>query len=202
VSVPDDAVALVVLLHGYGDPPGRLRETLAPSLPIGSGLVVPTGPVHTADGPAWFAGEPDGDGPPLSETLDALASLIEQSARTTSLDDRAITVVGYSQGAATALALACRATDGWRPHTTIAIAPWLTDEPDISWDFAAAADRGGRVLLVQGEHDDVVPTAQARSAARVLERHEVSVTLIEHPGGHALDDVPADAVRRWWQAPH
>ncbi len=166
------------------------------------GLIVPSGPVQTDDGPAWFATGAAGFAPRLSDTLDALVDLIEPSARTASLDDRAVAVVGYSQGAAVALALACRATSGWRPTTTIAIAPWLTDEPDITWDFAAAANHGSRVLLVQGDDDEVVPATQARSAKRVLERHGVSVSLIEHPGGHALDEVPVHPILEWWQAPH
>jgi predicted esterase len=193
---------LVVLLHGYGDAPDRLRAALAPSLPARIGMIVPSGPVQTDDGPAWFAAEAAGDAPPLSTTVDALVELIEQSANTASLDDRAVAVVGYSQGAAVALALACRATGGWRPATTIAIAPWLTDEPDIAWDFAAAADHRSRVLLVQGDDDEVVSTTQARSAKRVLERHGVSVSLIEHPGGHALDEVPVGPILEWWQPPH
>lgn len=191
-----------MLLHGYGDAPDRLPAALVPSLPARVGLIVPSGPVSTAEGPAWFAADTPAGAPPLSDTLDALVELIEQSARTASVDVRSVTVVGYSQGAATALALACRATPGWRPVTTVAIAPWLTDEPDITWDFAAAADLGGRVLLVQGDHDEVVPTAQARSAARVLERHGVAVSLIEHPGGHALAEVPFGSILEWWQTPH
>jgi predicted esterase len=76
----------------------------------------------------------------------------------------------------------------------VALAAWLPDEPGLGWDFHGAAASGVRVLLVHGTEDDVVPLPQARSAARVLERHDVEVNLIEVPAGHDLSSLLAPAV--------
>ncbi len=94
--------------------------------------------------------------------------------------------VGWSQGAATALALTLRSGPGLRPPIVIALAPWLPHEPDIAWDFGAAAAAGLRVLLVHGRDDDVVAVELGRSAHRVLERSGVDVTWIEIDAGHDL----------------
>jgi predicted esterase len=42
------------------------------------------------------------------------------------------------------------------------------------------------VVLVHGEADEVVPVAQGRSAARVLERAGIDVTFVERDTGHVL----------------
>jgi predicted esterase len=68
----------------------------------------------------------------------------------------------------------------------IALAPWLPNEPDVAWDFAAAAGDGLRVLLVHGRDDEVVAVEQGRSTHRVLERSGVDVTWIEIDAGHDL----------------
>ena len=149
-------------------------------------------------GPAWFASAPDDTGPGLPETLDALTSWIGAVAAEASIDPSATDVVGYSQGAATSLALAFRADAGLRPRAVAAHAAWLANEPGIDWDLASGRDV--RVLLTSGTDDEVVPAQQSRSAARALERAGVTVEQFELDAGHELDALPVDHIATWLTA--
>jgi predicted esterase len=197
-DVPVGARRLLVGLHGYDDDPTALMAQLRALDDAGTfGVIVPVAPTTTTSGgAAWFPSSPGDIGPPLVETLDALrASVVELRATS---DE--IVVVGYSQGAAVALALALGTTTGWRPNAVVALAAWLPNEPDLEWDFAGAARRGLRALLVHGTNDDVVPVEQGRSVRRLLERRGVDVGWNEIDAGHALGPL-AEAARPWLGRP-
>ena len=190
---------LVVALHGHDDDPTAIGDAIAVAMPADRALCVASGPIRTPHGRGWF--DPLGDAadpaPPLSSTVDGLRAVIAAASEQAGIDDTAVDVVGWSQGAAVALALALSAQLGWRPATVIALAGWLPNEPDITWDFDAAARDGVRVVLVHGTRDEVVPPAQARSAQRVLERHAVPTEWVEVDAGHdvvALVTAARDAI--------
>jgi phospholipase/carboxylesterase len=196
VDVAASSTHLLVALHGHADEPSTL-STVARSLASSGDLatLLPRGPVDAGGRPAWFASEPDDRGPALADTLDALDALIDETCRTHGLDRSATALVGYSQGAAAALALSFRVGHAPRPAQVLSHAAWLPDEPGIDWAFGEAT--AVRVLLSHGTHDDVVPVQQGRSVARVLERHGVDVELVEVDAGHALADFPVDEALRW-----
>jgi phospholipase/carboxylesterase len=183
-----------VCLHGYGDDPAGLAAT-GTALDPTSTLLVPTGPVDAGGRPAWFASGPADRGPPLVTTLDALDALIDATCETHHLDPSDTAVLGYSQGAAAALALAFRVGARRRPAHVVVHAAWLLDEPDVDW--ALAEGGATRALLTHGRDDDVVPVQQGRSAARVLERHGVDATFVEIDAGHDLGHFPVDEAARW-----
>jgi phospholipase/carboxylesterase len=131
------------------------------------------------------------------QTLDRLRASIP--ARHTESDDTEsddIVVLGYSQGAAVALALALAASSGWRPTAVVALAAWLPHEPGLDWDLTAAEHAHLRVLLVHGTHDEVVPAAQGRSAHRLLARHGIETSYRELETAHQLAPL-AEAAREW-----
>lgn len=186
-----------MLLHGYEDEPADLfglRDRLDPG---GSAIMLaPTGPVRAPGGPAWFTSSPDDEGPPLVETIEALGRLVKAACGDHRVDPSATRVVGYSQGAAMALAFGFGGVETVRPARIAAHAAWLTGEPSLSWDLAGGAGRTA-VLLTHGVDDEVVPLTQGRSAARALERSGVDVDLVEIDAGHSLADLPTDAIARW-----
>ena len=178
----------MLALHGYGDDPAGLTALLEPlAAERRWSLLAPTGPVHTAHGAAWFPSRDGDTGPSLSSTLDATEALAAEACAERQLrPDRDLVVLGWSQGAAAVLALTLRGGPVVRPAVVIALASWLPNEPGLTWDFAAAAQNGLRVLLVHGRDDDVVAIEQGRSTHRVLERSGVDVTWIEIEAGHDL----------------
>ena len=132
--------------------------------------------------------------PSAATGLGALAATIAGVADEAGVDPAHVVVLGYSQGAAAALALAF-AVGGLRAGAAVVgIAGWLADLPGLRWDLAR---RHTRELLVHGSDDDVVPVVAGRSAARALRRHDVDVTFVERPGGHALTTDLLEPVRTW-----
>jgi phospholipase/carboxylesterase len=190
-----------VLLHGHGDQPERLlglAHVIDPERRWS--WFVPTGPTRTdGGGAAWFPSAPGDDGPPLAEALDALDAAVDRTSLGLGTDPTRSAVLGYSQGAAAALALVCRAGAPWRPGAAAGVAAWLADEPELAWDLTAAADAGTAFRLVHGTDDPVVPVQLGRGAARALERHGAAVTWVERDGGHELDR-PALAATGVWLA--
>ena len=143
--------------------------------------------MRTAHGAAWFTSQDGDTGPTLSSTLDATETLATEACAERQLKPaRDLVVLGWSQGAAAALALALRRDVAVRPAVVIGLAAWLPNEPGITWDFPAAAQDGLRVLLVHGRDDEVVAVEQGRSAYRVLDRSGVDVTWTEIDAGHDL----------------
>lgn len=171
---------LLVALHGHGDDPSEFSAAIAPLAESSArALVVPPGPVRSAGGRAWFPSLADDDGPALAPTLDRLDAMISAAG-----DPADIVLLGWSQGAATALATVLRLGAAIRPRLVVALAAWLPNEPDVAWDIAAA--QSTRFLLVHGVDDPVVPVEQGRSAARVLERAGLDVSIVEVAAAHDL----------------
>lgn len=189
---------LVVLLHGYQDDPSSwlgLTDTLDPGGRFD--FVIPRAPFETPGGPAWFAADlersPDER---LADSLTALDALIATEAAALDLAPTATTVVGYSQGGATALALAFRAG---RPVTYAAVAVlagYLPSAEDLEWDFITAAGVT-KTLIVHGTDDEAVPVLQARSATKVLGRNDVDYDFAEVDTGHGLGPTLVAPLIRW-----
>jgi phospholipase/carboxylesterase len=203
LTTPAGATRLLVVLHGHGDEPTALADQVDALLgPRGragrAALAAPTGPTRTASGlPAWFPTAAGDDGPSLVTALDALEETIDEAVAAAGTDAASTVVLGSSQGASTALALAFRAGSRCRPAAVAGLAAWLPDEPGVDWAGSDRAPGGSAVpaLLAHGEDDEVVPLLQGRAATRALRRWGVPVTLRLHPGGHRTPPaVLADAV--------
>lgn len=182
---------LLVLLHGHGDEPGRLLDhldTIDPGRRFTS--VAPRGPVAAADDtPSWFDDETDG-----ATLVAAVHERIEWAAGSTGLEASEVVVLGYSQGAAAALAVAA---SGSVPLAgVVAVAGWLPNLAGLALEPAT----GLAVLAVHGAGDDVVPAPAGRSAARFLERSGCAVDWHEVATGHLLDATLLAPVAGWLAA--
>ncbi len=192
-----------MLLHGYQDDPTSLFEAVEELDPEARfRFVVPRAPFETPDGPAWFAAtHPDEDptGHSHRRLVDSLAELNElireESAAIGTAPSDTI-VIGYSQGGATALALALRADAPFQVAAVAAIAGYLPDTDGLTWNFEASA-KTTRVLLVHGTDDDQVPVLQSRSASKVLRRHGIDCEFVEIETGHVLDEDLLIQVAEW-----
>ena len=201
IDVPDGhrPSGLLLALHGYEDDPVGLAALLAPlAADRDWSLLAPTGPVRTARGAAWFPPRTATPVRPSRAPSMPLEALAGRSLRRTTACNRTTTSscsVGRKERP-WRWRSRCVSDPAVRPAVVIALAAWLPNEPGITWDFAAAAHDGLRLLLVHGRDDEVVAVEQGRSAYRVLERSGVDVTWIEIDAGHDLD-VLLTAVPGW-----
>ena len=187
----DGGDRLLVLLHGHGDDPAALADRRDELDPAHRWTVaVPRGPVDLDDGgPAWFADGGVADAERLRTTLDGA---LTSAAEATGLATAEAVVLGWSQGAAAALALV--AADGWpRVAGVAAVAGWIPHLDGVAW----APDPGAVVLGVHGTDDEVVALPAGRSAARLLSRAGAAVTWREHDAGHELTSAMLADVA-WW----
>jgi predicted esterase len=186
--VPGEPSPVLLALHGHDDDPARFAAQIRPlTAARGWTLLAPAGPLPTTSGRAWFASPDDPDGPPLGSTLDQL----ERTVAAPQAEGRPV-VLGWSQGAATALALTLRAGASIRASALVALAPWLPNEPGVDWDLSRESLGDLSVLVVHGLHDDVVDVQQGRSVRRVLERAGIDVTLAEVEARHELHALLAE----------
>jgi phospholipase/carboxylesterase len=191
--------ALVLALHGHQDDPSALAQRLAPLTAPGRTLLSPRSAIVLPEGPVWFrtddAGPVEAD---LVASLDALDEAIDDATTTRGIGRDQAVIGGFSQGAAVALALALRDGGARAPLGGVfCVSGWLPHAEAVTYDAAALAAGGTRVLVVHGADDDIVPVQQGRSAARYLERHGVAVQYVEQPGGHHLGAGAVSELARW-----
>jgi predicted esterase len=191
---------IVVALHGFEGDPAHLASRLAGSIdPSRWAVLTPRGPVSTGSGPSWFAtadGAPDEAG--LRDALDDLDALIDEAAAEHDLTRSSVVVGGFSQGGATALALALRHPGDTHPLGGVfSVSGWLPHLETVHYDMPGLAAAGTPVLVIHGEEDEVVPIQQGRSAARLLSRRHVAVQFAELAGDHHLGAEGDHHLRDW-----
>ena len=182
---------LVVLCHGLGAD-GQDLIDLAPywgrTLPHAA-FAAPDAPDACDMGPfgrQWFA---IGDRSPAriaagaSVARAALDSFIDAELARLALPPDAYALMGFSQGAMTALYTGLRRTTP--PRGVLAYSGAL-----VAADRLAEATAQPPVLIVHGEDDTVVPVTRSRAAQQALESAGFAVQSLYCPRlGHGIDEV-------------
>lgn len=200
---PSERPPLLVLLHGIGADERDLlplAEMLDPRL-----LCVSVRAPHEAApmGYAWYeidwtASPPRSDLAQAEVSREALVALLQQLPARHGTDPARTFLLGFSQGAAMALAVALTRPDLARgavlhsgralPHVEPLIAP-------------AAALAGLEVLVVHGVDDDVVPIANGRELRDLLApRLGDRLTYREHEAGHFVTAATLQDAAAWLRA--
>jgi predicted esterase len=196
---PDQASeGVLVVLHGHDDDPAAYVDVAEAMAPPGYACRVLAGPVATGSRHSWWTSDDDG----VADTTSVLAGIQLLDDVVTAIvaaGGRAI-VAGFSQGGALALLWALRTpiVEGAPTATALAVlAGWLPTVDGVEVDPASC--RAARVLIAQGDDDEVVAAQLGRAVARLLERHDVDTTTVSGPWTHTVD--PYVAVVRDWLTP-
>jgi phospholipase/carboxylesterase len=196
---PDEALPVVIALHGYGGSPEHLAA-IFDGFPVRARVLLPRGKKRAGKGWGWFDFAISTR--PLS---DEMAGEIA-AASETALRDVAVRmhgrpscgrpiVVGYSQGGFLAWALAARS-----PAVVAAAFPIAGMLPPKLHPARAPAD-APRVVAFHGEADQLVEFGYDLSTQARFEQVGFAATLRRYPGlGHApaaplLSDVRQELVR-------
>jgi phospholipase/carboxylesterase len=184
-AVPDPQ--LLIVLHGHDSSPedaGALARQIDPDARFAH--VAPEGPYDTVGGGReWFS---DTAGS-LARTQIVLSSLFAELAAT-----GPVVVVGYSQGAAAALATL---TSPGAPSVkaVACVSGYLGEEPGLDHNLGRLA--GTTVLVQHGRQDDVVPDFLARDLVTALEAAAVDVTAQWFEMGHERTVESLAALTEW-----
>lgn len=196
--------SLVVILHGVGSSAAAmspLADRILHGVP-GALIVAPDAP-HRFDGGGpgrqWFSvsGVTEVNRPSrISDARPTLRAFLNQELVLAGLGWDRLAVVGFSQGAMMALALA---TEPEPPAVVVAIAGRLASP------IAETALRRPSVLILHGDHDAVVPVSCAEQAASALATAGFPVDLEIAAGhGHGISNTQAERIMRHlkqWLAP-
>lgn len=175
-------VYLVVLLHGEGaDGAAIIDQALnwAPTLPKADFVAVEAPLAGPDGGRSWFT--EDGVNGGLETAAAALDSFLDVALAQRRLPDSHLALVGFSQGAALALATALR-----RPSPMAAVIAFSGALPE---SLPLSLGTSTPVLLIHGEADEQVPFAHMQATKERLKSAGVPVKSMRRPGlGHSMDD--------------
>jgi phospholipase/carboxylesterase len=182
----DDALPLVVAIHGLGDTPSGLVP-LFEGFPLAARVVLPRAPTPHAGGGSWFPLPWDRGGEAAFERGVAaaaaqLAALLETLPRERPTEGRPV-VTGFSQGGILAFALATT-----RPDLVSAAIPIAGGLPRGLWPRALPRGASAvRLRALHGRNDEVLPPQPTEALVAHLRRLGFDAELRLFPGtGHAL----------------
>jgi phospholipase/carboxylesterase len=187
---------LVVLLHGYcadGSQLIGIGRQWQPQLPAAV-FVAPDAADPCTDSSVvrqWFSlttREPAERWRGVTQARPVLDEFLDETLQAYSLDESRLAIVGFSQGAEMALHVGLRRKQP--PAAIIGFSGILVGPEHLDETVAArqSASRP-RVLLVHGDHDDVIPVNDMLSSADRLAAAGIPCERYVSAGvGHALDE--------------
>ncbi|MBV8570648.1 MAG: alpha/beta hydrolase [Acidobacteriaceae bacterium] len=181
----------ILLLHGTGGdesdliPIGRM---IAPE----SALLSPRGKVLEEGMARFFRRLSEGvfDQADLEFRTAELERFIERAAAAYNIDKLRLLALGFSNGANIAASLLLRS-----PH---ALAGGILIRGMLPFQPAQLPDLHGRhILLLNGDHDPIVPRTQPQQLAALFRTGGAQVTLEWQPAGHALTQRDIAVAAAW-----
>jgi predicted esterase len=188
-----DTKAVWIVCHGYGHLAGEFIARFAP-VDDGAHLIVapeglnryyhdtrPGASQTSAVGATWMTKEDRAS--EIGDQITYLDALYQTIFRDVARDAVRLTVLGFSQGAATAAR--------WLAHTRLPVDRaifWAAGIPD---DVALTADtalRRAELVFVVGARDEYATAERVARQVAALRAADKSFTQIEFAGGHRLDD--------------
>jgi phospholipase/carboxylesterase len=192
----EEALPLVVAIHGLGDRPESFAGVLE-GMPLRARVVLPRGidPFH--DGFAWFPAGSLGNAEQLAagtrRAADRIAEMLAELARRRPTAGLPI-VTGFSQGGMVSFTLAVLHPEAVRAAFPVGglLAPPLYPS---AWPLGR---RTPKIHAFHGAADERVPVDGARATVKRLTEVGLGAELSEYPGvGHTIS---ADMKRDLWKA--
>lgn len=172
----------VYALHGYGQHPGFFLRKFLP-LPEGVRMIAPEG-LHRyylngnygRVGASWMTKED------RLHDIEDYVIYLDQVHEAITTHQKTI-VLGFSQGAATAVRWVCQG----KVHAHKLIL-WAGSFPqDLDLPSASQKLRSTELILVVGDNDEFIKQPAIKEVRKLLDQHAISYNLIEFKGGHDID---------------
>ena len=186
------ATDLWMVCHGYGQLAGRFVSHFACIAKAGRVIVAPEAlhrfyinppPAPAPDrrvGATWMTREDRAND--IADYIDYLDILISELAAQS--PQARVRVLGFSQGTATVLRWAVRATRA--PHDLIL---WAGEVPaDADWNMGARKLAHTSIHAVRGRQDELTPNTALQRNLQTLSAVGLTYQMHEFDGGHHLDE--------------
>ncbi len=190
----DRGHGVVVILHGHADEPADARAWARRMAPSGWEVVAPGAPRDESGTRSWFRSGPRGaDAASLQSSAERVAELVDDLRGPAG---RPVALIGFSQGAAVALAVGA---GGAQPDAVVSICGFLaeTGGPAPVRPEVRSGPRHPSTLLVAGSSDEVVPPFFSEDAAAALSASGAGATLRVVESGHELTEEIGELVHDW-----
>lgn len=183
---------LFVTLHGTGGNESEITA-LASALDPGAAVLSPRGRVTEQGMNRWFRrlGEGIFDVDDVIARAAELAGFIGAARSAYGLEGRAITALGFSNGANIALAVA-QLHPGVFSRVIAFSGMYPFGDRVLEADLA-----GAEVLMLGGDADPMAPLDRVRVAVSELTRKGADVELALRPGGHGITPSDLENARSW-----
>lgn len=177
-----DAKDHVYALHGYGQHPGFFLRKFLP-VPDGIRMIAPEG-LHRyylqgnygRVGASWMTKED------RLHDIDDYVKYLDQLHNALTAEQQTI-VLGFSQGAATAVRWVCQGKV--QPHKLIL---WAGSFPqDLDLPSASQKLQSTELILVVGDNDEFIKQPAIKEVKELLDQHAIPYRLVEFNGGHDID---------------
>lgn len=179
----------LILLHGYGSNEEDLFS-FASELPDEYYIFSVRAPYDLQPfGHAWYAIHFDADENKFSddeqakESRDIIISFVEQIKDKYPIDEKQITLIGFSQGAILSYATALSYPE--KIARVVALSGYLNENILIE-NFRTKDNKHLQFFISHGTVDQVIPIDWARKAKPFIENMNLSVTYKEYPVGHGV----------------
>ncbi|WP_420630948.1 alpha/beta hydrolase [Candidatus Leptofilum sp.] len=186
----------VVMIHGYlGNE--DVMWIFSQTLPLDWLLVAPRAIVQEgADSFSWHSQLPS-DWPTLADfdtAVDQLTKFISTLPDKYNADPEQIYLMGFSQGAAAAFALAIREPE--RVQGIASLVGFMPYQVEDAMDTARLSDIP--VFMAVGTEDDSIPLDMARECGKAVRAMGAFLEYREYDTGHKLNRTGMRKLRQWW----
>ena len=188
-KIKNDKNPLLLLLHGYGSNEEDLFS-FANELPDNYYVISARAPFDMMyNSYAWYAINFDADENKFSDigqaraSRDIIANFIDELVANYAIDDKNVTLIGFSQGCILSYAVALSYPE--KVQQVVAMSGYLNTEIAVD-DFKNNDVSQLRIFASHGTVDQVIPVDWARKSIPVLKDLGINVTYREYPVGHGV----------------
>jgi phospholipase/carboxylesterase len=201
-KIKHDKNPLLLLLHGYGSNEEDLFS-FASELPQDHYVISVRAPYDLQPyGHAWYAIHFDADENKFSDNVQAkqsvelISSFIDEVVKQYPIDEKNVTLIGFSQGAI--LSYATALTYSEKISKVVALSGYFNQEimPEVI-DTKAISHL--KFFVSHGSVDQVIPVEWARKAKPALENLGLEVEYQEYPVGHGVAPQNFFDFKNWLQ---
>lgn len=191
---------VLFMLHGYGSNEEDLFS-FAGELPEKFCVISIRAPYLLQPmGYAWYAINFDAekgkwsDDEQAATSRDKIVNFIHEACETYGLDDKNVTLLGFSQGTILSYAVAISYPD--KVNNVVALSGYINEK--ILVDGFRQKDHSEiSIYASHGQVDQVIPVAWAQRAPKFLKELEIDHTYEEFPVGHGVSPQNFYALKKW-----
>ncbi len=199
-SLTDKKAPVLFMLHGYGSNEDDLFS-FAQELPKELCIISVRAP-YTLEpfGYAWYAINFDNEKGKWSDDEQAIASrekivhFITEACSSYHLDDKSVTLLGFSQGTILSYAVALSYPN--KIKNVIALSGYI-NEGILAAEFSSLDYSNLNIYASHGQVDQVIPLEWAQKAPELLEKMKIKHVFEEFPVGHGVDPRNFYSFRKW-----